>query len=197
MLVTAINHAKLYKKTELHNQKGSFYVIYTLKNIKMKTRKAIYILIALFVLMTNAACEHIDNKSIPNFAVRIDLGNYALWNTYGVNGMGDFRIFNREKKLPANFPYNVNTFTGYGGVLLMMGMEVPMAYDLSCPVEVSQDIILSISPDNFEAICPRCNSHFDPLMGDGGPVSGVAINNKVGMRKYRVLASNGGYIITN
>ena len=144
-----------------------------------------------------SGCDTIDNKAVPNYTVRIDLGNQALWNTYGVNGMGDYRIFNREKKLPANFPYNVNTYTGYGGVLLMMGIEAPMAYDLACPVESSQSIILSINAENFEAVCPRCGSRYNPLTGGGGPVSGVAINNKVGMRQYRVNPSNGGFFISN
>lgn len=144
-----------------------------------------------------SSCDHIDNKAVPRFTVRIDLGSFALWNTYGVNGMGEYRIFNREKNLPANFPYNVNTFTGYGGVLLMMGIDGPMAYDLSCPVEASQDITLSINPENFDAVCPRCGSRYNPLTGAGGPLSGVAINNKVGMRQYRVTPSNGGFFISN
>ena len=152
---------------------------------------------ALLLLVAASGCDHIDNKTLPSYTVRIDLGSYALWNTYGVSGMGDYRIFNRDKRIPANFPYNVNTFTGFGGVLVMMGMDGPMAYDLACPVEVSQDIVLSISAENFEAVCPRCNSHFDPLMNAGGPVSGVAIKNKVGMRQYRVTPSNGGYFISN
>ena len=156
-----------------------------------------------FALMTAllalalGSCDHIDNKAIPRFTVRIDLGGYAMWGTYGVNGMGDYRIFNREKGIPANFPYNVNTYTGYGGVLLMMGIDAPMAYDLSCPVEASPQIILSIDSENYEAVCSRCGSHFNPLTGDGGPVSGVAVNNKVGMRIYRVMPSNGGYFISN
>ncbi len=79
----------------------------------------------------------------------------------------------------------------------MMGLEAPMAYDLSCPVEAAYNITLSINPENFEAVCPKCGSRYDPLMGAGGPVKGVAINNKVGMRQYRVLPSNGGYVITN
>ena len=120
-----------------------------------------------------------------------------MWNTYGVNGMGDYRIFSREKNLPANFPYNVNTYTGYGGVLLMMGMDQPLAYDLSCPVEISPTVTLSINADNFEAVCPKCGSRFNPLTGFGGPVAGVAINNKVGMRQYHVYPSNGGYVIAN
>ena len=153
--------------------------------------------LALMLLALCASCDTIDSKTIPNFTVRIDLGNFALWNTYGVNGMGDYRIFSREKNLPANFPYNVNTYTGFGGILLMMGLEEPMAYDLACPVEIRQKITLSINADNFEAVCPRCGSRYNPLTGDGGPVAGVAINNKVGMRKYRVTPSNGGYYISN
>ncbi len=154
-------------------------------------------MIALLTLVMASSCDHIDNKAIPRFTVRIDLGGYAMWNIYGVNGMGDYRIFNREKGIPANFPYNVNTYTGYGGVLLMMGIDAPMAYDLSCPVEASQDITLSIDNDNFEAVCPKCKSRYNPLTGAGGPVSGVAINNKVGMRAYHVTPSNGGYFISN
>ena len=163
----------------------------------MNISKIIPAITVLLLALAATSCEHIDSKAVPNFTVRIDLGNYALWTTYGVNGMGDYRIFNRDKRLPANFPYNVNTYTGYGGVLLMMGMDGPMAYDLACPVEVSPEITLSISADNFDAICPRCGSHFNPLTGAGGPVSGVAINNKVGMRQYRVNPSNGGYFISN
>ena len=163
----------------------------------MKTRKAFSILTALFLLVMASACEHIDNKSVPRYTVRIDLGNIALWSTYGVNGMGDYRIFDRERGIPSNFPFNANTYTGYGGVLLMMGMETPMAYDLACPVEASQSIILSINSENFEAVCPRCGSRFNPLTGAGGPLSGVAINSKVGMRQYRVVPSGYGYVISN
>ena len=163
----------------------------------MRFSKLYGIMAALMLTVMASSCDHIDNKTVPSFNVRIDLGSFALWNTYGVNGMGDYRVFDRSKNLPSNYPFNVNTYTGYGGVLLMMGLEGPLAYDLSCPVEAAHNITLSINPENFEAVCAKCGSHYDPLMGAGGPVKGVAINNKVGMRQYRVLPSNGGYIITN
>ena len=140
----------------------------------MKKTKFFTAIIAVMLLAMFSSCDHINSKAVPSFIVRIDLGNLAMWNTYGVNGMGDYRIFSREKNLPANFPYNVNTYTGYGGVLLMMGMDQPLAYDLSCPVEISPTVTLF-----------------------GGPVAGVAINNKVGMRQYHVYPSNGGYVIAN
>ena len=67
----------------------------------MKFNRFLLILAALLTLVIASSCEHIDNKAVPSFTVRIDLGNYAMWNTYGVNGMGDYRIFNRIKNLPA------------------------------------------------------------------------------------------------
>lgn len=163
----------------------------------MKKTKFLAITAAIMLLALCGSCDRIDNKSIPSFIVRIDLGNYATWNAYGVHGMGEYQIFNREKKIPANFPYNVNTYTGFGGVLLMMGIDGPLAYDMACPVEIDPNITLSINADNFEAVCPKCGSHYNPLTGDGGPVYGVAINTKVGMRKYRVMPSSGGYFISN
>ena len=151
-----------------------------------------------------AACNKVDNHVVPNFMVRINLGTYALWTTYGVNGVGEYMIFNREKQLPKNFAYTANTYTGYGGVLLIKGLDVststyePLAYDLACPVEYRADVVLSIDPDNFEAFCPKCNSRYNVLTGSGGPVKGTALAQKVGLRTYKVYAStNGGYIITS
>lgn len=151
-----------------------------------------------------AACNKVDNRVVPNFTVRINLGTYALWTTYGVNGVGEYVIFNREKKLPSNFHYTADTYTGYGGVLIIKGLDVststyePLAYDLSCPVENRADVTLSIDPANFEAFCPKCNSRYNVLTGSGGPIKGTALSKKVGLRTYKVYAStNGGYIITS
>ena len=158
----------------------------------------------LLLLVAMASCERINNKEVPSFMVRLDLGTYALWNTYGVSGVGDWRYFNRDMRLPANFPYNVNTYTGYGGILLIQGLDAgtgsynPLAYDAACPVENRMDVVVSIDSENFDAVCPKCNSRYDVLMGGGGPKSGQAIIHKYGLRQLKVHTSpNGGYIITN
>lgn len=161
----------------------------------MTTRLSSLLLLVLSIVL--GSCDHIDNKAVPPYTVRINLADYGRWNTYGVAGMGDYRIFDRDKRLPAQFPYDVNTFTGYGGVLLMMGIDGPLAYDLACPVEVRREITLHIDADKLEAICSHCGSRFNPLTGLGGPLSGVAINNKLGMRQYHVTPMGGGYMITN
>ena len=160
---------------------------------------AILLLVAML-----ASCERINNKEVPSFMVRLDLGTYAEWNTYGVAGVGDYRYFNRDKRLPANYPYNVNTYTGYGGVLLIMGMDpatgsyAPIAFDAACPVENRMDVVVGINSENFEAVCPQCGSRYDVLMGSGGPLSGPAINHHYGLRMLKVRTTgNGGYIITS
>lgn len=161
------------------------------------------ILSILVVLAAMCSCTRIDNKSLPNYSVRINLGDYARWNTYGVSGVGDYRIFNRDKGLPTNFPYDVNTYTGYGGVLLFMGLDIstgynaPIAFDLACPVDNNQDVTVRIDSDNLDAVCDVCGSRYDVLLGSGGPKYGLAVTRKVGLKIYKVHASGGGYLITN
>ena len=164
--------------------------------------KRIYLIALLLAAL--CSCDSVNNKEVPQTMVRIDLGTYALWNVYGVSGAGDYRIFDRAKRIPSNFPYNANTFTGYGGVLLMMALDAstggytPVAYDASCPVESSPNITVGVDSQSLDAVCPSCGSHYDVLQGSGGPKSGVAATSRLGLRIFRVRASsNGGYIITN
>lgn len=160
---------------------------------------------ALIALMTiGSSCDPVNNHEVPRYVVNIDLGNYALWSTYGVTGLGDYRIFSRARHLPSNFPYNANVYTGYGGVLLMMGFDgitssyVPIAYDTACPVENQQDCNVGIDATTLEAVCPKCGSHYDVMMGGGGPISGRALTYKYGLRPYTVRESkSGGYIISS
>jgi nitrite reductase/ring-hydroxylating ferredoxin subunit len=166
-------------------------------------RRILFTLLALAFIA--ASCNKIDNKAVASYPVRINLGTYAMWTTYGVSGIGAYRIFNRSKQLPSNFAYNANTYTGYGGVLLINGLDLesgdtnyPLAFDDACPVEDRPDVNLTVDASNFDAVCPKCGSRFNVITGAGGPISGKALEQKVGLRTYKVRKStNGGYIITS
>lgn len=167
------------------------------------------IISGMLVAVMAVGCHSVDDDRIPAYAVSINLGDAAFWNTYGVSGFGSNRRFILSPSLrePRGFPYSQQSATGYGGVLLISGMDpftnqtdVPLAYDLACPVEVKADVRVQIEGELFEAVCPVCGSHYDVTMSGGSPVSGPAATGKYkyGLRRYRCLPTgNGGYVITN
>ena len=172
--------------------------------MKPSSLKALFLMAALCLSM--ASCHQLNDERIPGLAVNISLDNQGLWNVYGVHGIGDFKefIFNTTTREPRGFPYNYNSATGYGGVLLIGGQNAytgdiaPLAYDLSCPVERLPEIRVYVDMNNFEAICPECDSHYNVVEWNGAPISGPAEKLKYAMTHYQCYATvNGGYIITN
>lgn len=180
-----------------------------LRHSTTRIHLGIVILLSIFITILFPGCDTVDDDRIPNFAVNINLGDAALWNTYGVAGFGTNQRFVLAQgiRLPAAFPYSVQSATGFGGVLLINGMDpftnstdVPLAYDLACPVECKQDVRVEIEPELYTAVCPICGSKYDVTMQGGAPISGPAAtgSHKYGLRRYQCLpTSTGGYYITN
>lgn len=170
-----------------------------------RTVMSLTVLVTSGMIMTG--CHSVSDDRIPNMPVSIRLDNTGLWNTYGVSGFGSHRDFILSQRIPTGFPYSETSATGFGGVLLISGMDpfttttdIPLAYDLSCPVERKPDIRVFIDDDTYVAVCPQCHSTYDVTMGGGGPLSGPAATGeyKYGLRKYSCYpATTGGYVITN
>ena len=176
----------------------------------LKFLKVESIMMALAVVLSAIpACNQVDDDRIPSLPVFIDISGAGLWNTYGVSGVGISRNFINSDGIvsPSGFPYNANSYVGFGGVLLIGGVDpftgesnVPLAYDLSCPVECRQNVRVAINADNLEAVCPVCASRYDVLTAGGAPVGGPALtgDTKYGLRRYVCQPGRGGgYIIHN
>ena len=151
------------------------------------------------------SCEQLNDERIPLMAVSIDLSNQGLWDTFGVHGIGDYRkfIYTSKVRVPANFSYTYGSATGYGGILLIGGQNVytgdvaPLAYDLSCPVERDPGVRVNVDNDTYDAVCPKCNSHYNVIEANGAPISGPAKDMKYALSPYNVYpTSNGGFFIT-
>lgn len=150
-------------------------------------------------------CDNVIDNRIPAYPVTINLGDIGMWNSYGVSGFGLYRYFIKNQS-PAGFPYTEATYTGFGGVLLVGGMDpytgdtnVPLAYDMACPVEVDPKVRVYIDDATFNAVCEKCGSVYDVTMAGGAPVSGPAAapTNRFRLQNYRVLGTvYGGYIIS-
>ena len=157
---------------------------------------------ALSLLLTAlCSCESSDSNRVPLFGVELEL-NSAQWTTYGVFGYGDSRHFIRSERIPEGFPYTASSNTGFGGILLISGTDngfdynSVLAYDLACPVEVPKISRVYIDPETFDAVCPKCHSHFNVCEGAGRAIAGPAREYKYDMRKYRVSPGQmGGYIV--
>lgn len=154
-----------------------------------------------------AACSSVDDERILNLPVSIQLADVGLWNSYGVSGFGSSRnfILGDGIREPRSFPYTQTSSTGFGGVLLISGMDpfsgdtdIPLAYDLACPVERDATVRVRIESDTYNAKCPVCESVYNVTTGGGTPLSGPAAEMPCAMRRYRCLpTAQGGYIITN
>jgi hypothetical protein len=170
-------------------------------------KKLITLISIVIAAILTPACNTIDDERIPTMAVNISLTPEGVWHTYGVAGYGLYKYFIKDQLQPSGFPYTDKTYTGFGGVLLISGMDpftteagVPLAYDLACPVERKANIRVKIqSGDNLpDAVCPECGSHYNVVEGGGAPTSGPALTSKYGLSRYSVVASSyGGYVITN
>ena len=161
-------------------------------------------LAALALLTHLSGCDSTDNDRIPAYPVQIMLNNPGLWNTYGVAAYGESRNFIRQTHTPSNFPFLESTYTGFGGILLIMGMNpfdagdvIPLAYDLACPVECKEYIRVYVDPETLAAACPECGSHYDVTLGGGSPTAGPALTGSVkyALQRYNAYPSGGGYVI--
>ena len=153
-----------------------------------------------------ASCTTLNDDRIPSMGVNVNLENQGLWNSFGVSGYGQrqYFILSDRLRVPVGFQYVYGSMTGYGGVLLISGFDPrtgdigPLAFDLSCPVERLPDVRVEVDPDNFDAVCPVCGSHYNVVEQSGSPISGPAKSMKYALRPYRCYpSSQGGYLITN
>lgn len=139
------------------------------------------------VAVTVIGCHTVDDDRIPRVNVYISFPTEAEWLRYGVTQVMQSQRFIRAERVPSDFPYNVSTYTGYGGVLLLCDIfNQPVAYDLSCPVEVSPTVRVYMNEDNL-AECPKCHSLYEvsgPVYGTA--VAGIAQERGYGLTRYRV-----------
>ena len=143
--------------------------------------------------MTLSGCHSVDDDRIPPVSVNVQFTTIGDWQLYGVAGADQYRRFIKSQRQPAGYPYKVSEYTGFGGLLLCCDpMGDFLCYDLSCPVEVKQDIRIEIDSESTMAgvaRCPKCGSTYN-LYGYGAPLSGPALESNYGLQRYRVFVGS-------
>lgn len=154
------------------------------------------ILLMMFIVVPMVGCEYGDYDRIPPAAVRIEFGNAAMWSKYGVAAYPDYEIFIKQENRPRGFTYVANSYTGYGGVILLCNpVNMVLAYDLSCPVERSSMVRVRYDEEDLVLRCDECGSTYD--ISTGSPLSGVAAESRYFLQPYAVYFSPmGGVLVT-
>ncbi|MDE5688279.1 MAG: hypothetical protein K2I18_06605 [Paramuribaculum sp.] len=156
----------------------------------MTLTKISAILATAAVVAAAVACKSVDDDRIPPTPVRIEFPTVGSWQTYGVAGALDSRTFIKSERQPAGFPYSDMSATGFGGVILVCSFDnIPLAYDLSCPVEVRTNVRIAIDPETNNAHCGKCGSTYD-IYRTGAPLSGPAADKGYALQRYRVVPGN-------
>lgn len=163
------------------------------------TSRLIRILVAVASVAAALSCDRLDNQRIPPAPVHLAFTTVGDWNIYGVGGALDYRIFIKDRLLPAGYPYTAVSATGFGGILLVADVNgVPCAYDLSCPVECRRDVTVAVDTHDMVVRCSKCQSTFDVFSLGGHPLTGPAARDGFGLRRYNVAPAPSGYkMVTN
>lgn len=164
-----------------------------------QTVSALCAMAAVAAAIVTGACSKLDDERIPPMPVSLTFATVAQWNTYGIGGAMDYRIFIKQDRLPANYPYTAISATGFGGLLLVGDINGnPTVYDLACPVERRSDVRVFINTTSMVAECPNCHSTYDVFSLNGHPLSGPAAEQGFGLRHYYVGPGRGGeYMIVS
>lgn len=151
-------------------------------------------IVILALLITS--CERADDDRIPAAAVHIEFGNAAMWSVYGVSAYPDYKEFIKSENKPQGFTYVANSYTGYGGVMLVCTpVNMVLAYDMACPVERSSKIRIEYDTENLVLRCPHCGSTYD--ISTGSPLSGSAQQHRYLLQQYAVyFNAMGGVLVT-
>lgn len=151
------------------------------------------VMAALFLTAVLSACEKVDSHRLPPANVNLTFNTVGDWNIYGVSGAGQPKEFIKSKRIPADYPYKISEYTGFGGILLVADPYGEYhAYDLACPVEKKPDITVAFDTENPTAgivRCAECGSTYD-LYSQGTPVSGEALKLKYGLERYQVFVGS-------
>lgn len=154
------------------------------------------ILLVALMSFSTLGCEYGEYDRIPSAAVRIEFGNAVMWSVYGVAAYPDHREFIKNENKPKGFTYVANSYTGYGGVMLLCDpTNTVRAFDMSCPVERSYATRVHFDDEELLLRCDKCGSTYDATTGS--PLSGPAMEQRYFLQPYAVYFNPmGGVLVT-
>lgn len=152
----------------------------------MRAHSLLFLLLILVGFVTSS-CHTVNDERIPAMPVRLTFHTQGDWIVHGVAGAGDYKIYNRVKGIPVDYPYTALDATGYGGVMVVCDVSGEYAaVDVACPVEASPDVTVYVPKGELYAQCPKCGSTFEVFSNCGYPRTGLAAERGYALTRYHV-----------
>lgn len=144
------------------------------------------IVTVLMIMMAVAACENNNYYSpIPNAPVSLQFD--ILRDAPNLIVIGGYQEFETPKK-----PYQ---YLGFGGILVFNTFEDKLvAFDMSCPNEVSRQVRVHVKGIDGTVTCEKCGSVYDIGFGTGFNKSGPSQHP---LKAYEVLRAGYSVRIVN
>lgn len=155
----------------------------------MKLRASLLpsLLATLAVCCAASGCRSVNDERIIAMPVRLTFHTVGDWIAHGVAGAGAYKIYNRAKRIPADYPYTALDATGFGGVMIIGDVNGEYAaVDVACPVEAMADVTVQVPEGELYAQCPKCGSTYELFTNCGYPRSGLAAERGYALTRYRV-----------
>lgn len=163
--------------------KEIYFTVYKVSTIK-------HWLLSLLLTFNLVSCDDNFVSSIPDYPVNLNLNLTSSYPNFK-NSANDFLLFKTIEGLPAD------SRIGFGGIMVCTsgfddyGNSLYFAFDMACPFEVKNNIRVYPNPNTIShVVCEKCGSVFDVSYGNGGPISGPALDAKKVLKRYRTYLSS-------
>jgi nitrite reductase/ring-hydroxylating ferredoxin subunit len=143
-------------------------------------------LLLMFCFCLPLSCEKMENP-VPNWRVYLNLD--LTFEDKELKAVPAYKAFTIKD---ANLAQGESA--GFGGVLVVHNMFGEYkAFDLSCPYEARQDVLIKVDNEILYAVCPVCGTKYDVGTGYGAPIG----MGRHYLRIYTVTQNGNKLLVTN
>ncbi|MDD4514858.1 hypothetical protein [Massilibacteroides sp.] len=155
----------------------------------MKTKRLSFLILSLFLF----SCGDSEYSDIPYSLVNLTL--HLSDTDKELNTMTAHKIYTKN-----DINTSLKEAVGFGGVVVYhssYSSGTYKAYDIACPYELKQDVVINIEPYSSTGTCPICGSAYD--LESGAPISGPSSENPKGkrLRIYSTMVSGDKIYVGN
>lgn len=139
------------------------------------------LVLGLILLLATATCDTVYKTNIPYAPVYLELD--LAFRDKDLMPIPAHKVFTHKNV------YTASERAGFAGVLVYHGLDGAgndafYAYEICCPHEFQQDVVVEVDESNIYAKCHTCGTKYQLMYGIGNPEGGPS---KFSLQRYNVF----------